>query len=795
MNARLKWVWRGLAAILLLVVLAGIGAWLYARASLPDLEGTVAVKGIRAAAEIIRDRHGIPFIRAKTEADAYFALGYAHAQDRLFQMEMLRRIPAGRLSEAIGEAGLKADRFMRLLGARRLAEASLAKMRSDTRAALNAYAAGVNAWLETRDGPLPPEFAILGIEPEPWTPVDSLGWGALMSLTLSGNWSGELLRARLYKTLSPAQVDDLYPRYPGEAPVTLPKEAALYRHLPLERLYAALPWPTASARTASNQWVVSGARSKSGKPILANDPHLGFTAPNLWYLVRIDAPGLTLTGATVPGVPFHVLGHNGRIAWGLTTTTADQRDLFIEQLAPGDPGAYMTPDGPKPFVTRTVTIKVKGGSDVRLTVRETRHGPVISDILEDDEQITGEGYVLAAAASFLRPDNLTAQAVYRVNKASDWQSFKDALRDWQAPVQNIAYADTAGNIGMIAPGLIPIRKKGDGFVPVPGWTGASDWQGFIPFGELPQSYNPASGQIANANNQLTGKDYPHFISRDWDAPYRMQRLTALLATKGPMTLDRSAAMQADTLSLAARDLLGHLRSIKPATDRERAALQALRGWDLRMDRRETAPLIYTAWSAALWQLLVADELGKQAKHMRRVRPRAIRRMLEDRPAWCDDITTKNRAETCAEIKKKALTAALDLIEAEIGGSLDDWRWGKVHRATFTHRVFDFIPGLGSRTNITIPTDGGDYTLNRGTPALGGKAPFRHVHGAGYRAIYDLSNLEASRFIQATGQSGHPLSPHWRDLNRPWRDFKWIAFPASREKALANGGRVLRLTPP
>lgn len=790
----MKWLWRGLAALLALGAAAGAGAWLYARASLPALEGRVAVKGITAETEIIRGPRGVPLIRARSEADAYFALGYVHAQDRLFQMELLRRIPAGRLSEAIGAAGLKADKFLRLLGARRLAAASLKRMRPDTRAALAAYAAGVNAWLATRDGPLPPEFAILGIEPEPWTPVDSLGWGALMSLQLSGNWSGELLRARLFNTLSVEQVEDIYTRYPGDGPVTLPKEAALYRQLPLGRLYAALPWPTASVHTASNAWVVAGRHTSSGKPVLANDPHLGFSAPNLWYLARIEAPGLTLSGATVPGVPFHVLGHNGKIAWGFTTTTADQRDLFIEKLAPGDPAAYMTPDGPRPFAVRTEVIKVKGGGDVVLTVRETRHGPVLSDILEKHEQIAGEEFVLAAAASFLRPDNLTAQAVYRLNRANDWESFKAALRDWQGPVQNITYADTAGNIGLYMPGLIPIRKKGDGFVPAPGWTGHWDWQGFIPFEDLPHSYNPAAGRIANANNRVPGPDYPHFISRDWEAPYRAQRLNNLLAVKGPMTLDRSAAMQADTLSLAARDLLGHLRSVSPKTERERAALRLLRAWDLRMDRQKAAPLIYTAWSAELWRLLTADELGKHARKLTRVRPRAIRRMLEERTIWCDDVTTKPKQESCADIVQAALAAALDRIEAEIGGGLDAWRWGDVHRAQFTHRVFDFIPVLRDTINISIPTDGGDYTLNRGTPALAGKRPFRHVHGAGFRAIFDLSNLDASRFAQATGQSGHPLSPHWRDLNRPWRDFKWLTMPGSREKALANGGRVLTLAP-
>ncbi len=790
----MKWLWRGLAALLVLIVAAGIGAWLYARASLPVLEGRVDVAGLAGEAEILRDRHGIPHIRARSEDDAYFALGYVHAQDRLFQMEMLRRIPAGRLSEAVGEAGLKADKFMRLLGARRLAEASLKHMRPDTRAALEAYARGVNAWLDTREGPLPPEFAILGIDPEPWTPTDSLGWGALMSLQLSGNWSGELLRARLLKTLTPAQIDDLYPGYPDTGPVTLPKAAALYPRLPLERMLAALPWPTPTARTASNEWVVAGAHTDTGKPILANDPHLGFSAPNLWYLARIEAPGFIVAGATVPGVPFHLLGHNGRIAWGFTTTTADQRDLFIEKLAPGDPNSYMTPEGPVPFAVRSETIRVKGGGDVKLEIRSTRHGPVLSDVLDDDDRIAGEGFVVAAAATFLREDNVTAQAVYRLNRATGWESFKSALRDWQAPVQNIVFADTAGNIGFYAPGLVPLRKQGDGYLPAPGWSGAWDWAGTIPFEDLPQAYNPTDGVLYNANNRITGPDYPHFISRDWDAPYRARRLAQLLAQQGPMTLDRAAAMQADTVSLAAVDLLPLLLTAKASTDRERAAMRVLRGWDRKMDRTEAAPLIYTAWVTELTRLLAMDELGKLAKTYRRVRPPAIRRMMTARPEWCDDISTKDRKETCAEIAGSALTAALDRIEAKLGADIDGWQWGALHKARFSHRLFDFIPGLGRLTAIEIATSGGDYTLNRGTPLPAASGDFRHIHGAGFRAIYDLSNLEASRFIQATGQSGHPLSPHWRDLNRPWRDFQWLTLSRDRKKVLANGGRVLTLAP-
>ncbi len=384
----------GLAVIILVV--AGAGT-IYLRSSLPVTEGTRALPGLQAPVHITRDAYGIPTVRAANEHDADFALGFLHAQDRLFQMDMMRRYGAGRLSEVFGARTLGIDRTMRTLGLYRAAAAQFAGLSPAVQGALEAYAAGVNAFAQTRRRALPPEYYLLHMTFEPWRPADSLVWGKIMDLALTGNYRGELLRARLLQRLTPDQLAVLYPPYPKGAPVALGAARALYQGLPLERLYGMLP-PGVGPQAASNNWVVDGAHSQSGKPLLANDPHLDFAAPGVWYLARIETPGLTLAGVTAPGTPFVIIGHNEHIAWGFTTTGSDVEDLFIERPDPTDPSRYLAPAGPLPFITRQEAIAVRGGAPVTLTVRETRHGPVISDVAG-----AKDGEVLALQTTWLGP--------------------------------------------------------------------------------------------------------------------------------------------------------------------------------------------------------------------------------------------------------------------------------------------------------------------------------------------------------------------------------------------------------
>ena len=453
--------------ILLLVVLGG--GYFYLRSSLPQIDGHITVEGLGAPVTITRDADGVPLITASNDADAAFGLGFAHAQDRLFQMETMRRYGAGRLSEIFGARAIGIDRQMRVLGLYRLAETSFGHLSAPVRRGFEAYAAGVNAFLATHCGALPPEFQLLRFAPEPWRPADSLVWGKVMDLELTGNYRRELLRARLARSLTSKQLAFLYPEYPKDAPTTLAALAAIYRHLPLDPLYASLA-PKIGPIYASNNWVVGGAHSASGKPLLANDPHLGFSAPGVWYLARLKTPEREITGGTAPGVPLVVIGHNDRIAWGFTTTASDVADLFIEKLDPNDPSRYLTPEGSAPFATRQETIAVRDAAPVTMTIRGTRHGPVLSDALPTGTVETG--YVLALAATFLGDDDRSAEALWSAGRAGDWREFRAAFENFVAPQQNIVFGDSGGEIGFIAPGRIPIRRSGNGWLPVPGWTGA-----------------------------------------------------------------------------------------------------------------------------------------------------------------------------------------------------------------------------------------------------------------------------------------------------------------------------------
>jgi len=779
-----------------LIVLVGggfVGGFFWLYTSLPIIEGTLAVaNGPSAPVEILRDRRTVPHIFADSQEDAYFGLGFVHAQDRLWQMEMMRRLAAGRLAEVAGRKALASDRFMRTLGFQRLAEKQYATLDGAVRRALDAYAAGVNAWVGATSGAFPPEFTLTGFKPEPWRPTDSLLWAKLMALRLSGNWRDELLRARLAGRLSREQIAELWPAYPVDDPVSGQQAAMPWDGMALDALAAALPISPPGMGGASNGWVVGGTNTETGKPILANDPHLGFRAPVLWYLARIEAPGLHVAGATAPGVPFTILGHNERIAWGMTSTQSDLQDLFVETVDPDDPGRYLTPDGPRRFITRTEVIGVRGGDDVILNVRETRHGPVISDTMATSGTTSG-GKVLALAATFLADDDLTPQAIYRLNRAHGWQEFLAAMRDFHSPQQNFVYADVDGAIGFLAPGLVPIRRGGRGRVPGPGASGKTDWTGFIPFDELPMTFNPPSGRIVNANNRIVGDDYPHYITDDWAAPYRAWRIIERLDEGKRQTLESTARIQLDALSLMARDLLPRLLAIKtPSEATEQQALKKMRGWDGVMSRERAEPLIFTAWLRELNRSVYGDELGPLLANYWTLRPLFMASVLDGRGTWCDDVRTSER-EDCSEMISASLKRSLAQLTVSFGADMETWRWGAAHPASFAHSAFANIPILGRYTNLAIETGGGNYTVNRGASRINDEAsPFANVHGAGFRAVYDLADLSRSRFMIATGQSGNPMSPFYGDMLKAWRDGEALDLGTDRVATRRKAKGVLML---
>jgi penicillin G amidase len=769
---------RSLLALLVLVVLAAGAGYLFVRSSLPQTDGTLALAGLTAPVKITRDANGVPTIVAANDHDADFALGFVHAQDRLFAMDLMRRFGAGRLSEWFGGRALSYDQTMRTLGLYRAAERQYAVLSPPVRATIDAYTAGVNAFLASRHGALPPEYYLLRIRPEVWRPADSLVWAKLMDLQLTGNYRGELLRARLLRHMKPADLDVLYPAYPKDAPLPTAATQALYRSLPLDRLWALLP-PTIGLQRASNNWVLGGTRTASGKPLLANDPHLDFSTPGVWYLVRIETPGHTVAGVTAPGTPYVIIGHNNHIAWGFTTTGGDVEDLFIERPDPKDPTRYLTPGGSEPFVTRQETIRVRHTDPVTLTVRETRHGPVISDLAG-----TTQGEVLALQTTWLGDDDHTPEAIWAMSRARNWGEFKQALTAWTAPQQNIVYADIDGNIGFMAPSRIPIRAKGDGWLPSPGWSGAYDWTGTIPFDALPSAFNPASARVVTANNKIVGDDYPYFLTRDWETPERAERITALTDRKGPQSPETTAQIQADDVSLTARRLLPIMLAMTAKTPTNTDALDRLRAWDGRMDRDKPEPLLFTAWMLQFGRAALAARLGTDYDDYWSLRGDVIENILTQHQDWCAG------ENGCGGDLTKTLGWAIDGLARSYGDDMAAWRWGKAHPAVFPSQFWSQVPLLRDWLAVAIPANGGNDTVNAGAISLTDTtAPFADRHGPTLRMIVDFADPSAARFMIAPGQSGNPLSAHWRDLLRRWRDVGYLSFSAD-----ASGG-VLTLTPP
>ena len=801
---------RSIAVLLaLLAVLSAVAlasAYVYLRQSLPKVEGEVPAPALKAAVEVLRDAYGIPHIFASNEADAAYALGYVHAQDRLWQMEMNRRIGSGRLAEILGPAGLEADRFLRTIGVRRAAQASLTQLDAVSLGVLEAYSAGVNAFLAA--GPvLPVEFLMTGARPEPWTPVDSLVWMKMMAWDLGGNWRSELLRMRLARTLPLARLQEFLPPFPGDAPVPLPDLKILYGSLEKEALRLAIADMeqvlTFAPRelpegAGSNNWVVAGSRSASDKPLLANDPHLGLTAPAVWYFAHLHIPGRNLIGATLPGIPIVTLGRNDRIAWGFTNTGPDVQDLYLEKLDAG--GGYVTPEGPKPFKKISEVIKVKGAEDVKLEVRVTRHGPVISDVAKSALDATPRGYAMAFAWTALADDDRTFQSSLELGRSGTWRDFLSAVRNLNAPQQNMVYADIDGNIGYVAAGRVPVRKPENdlkGLTPALGWDARYDWAGYVPFEDLPQSYNPASGRLWTANDKIVAPGYKPFITSEWQPPYRANRIGALLEATPRHDSASFARIHADSVSLAMREALPHFLATTPRNETSRRALALLGQWDGDMRRDRAEPLIAAAWWRELTKRLYADELGDAFQANWAPRAQFMLNILADRDGqsrWCDDVRTP-AVETCAEQLAVSLDAALADLSRRHGSDMNAWRWGEAHRARHEHRPFGKQPMLARIFDIAAPSSGDAYTVNVGQHHLYDEAePFANRHAASLRAIYDLSDPEKSLFIHSGGQSGNRLSAHYKDFTEAWAVGEYIPMITDRKRIEAAPHTKLRLVP-
>ena len=786
-----------LAIIILMLVVVPLSGYLWLRTSLPQTSGAVRIAGLDGQVEIVRDRWGVPHIFAATDHDAFLALGYVHAQDRLWQMEMNRRIGAGRLSEFLGEATLEIDQFQRTLGYYRAAHSDYPALSERSRMALDAYAAGVNAWIG-EGHLLPPEYLLLGVQPEPWTPYDSLVWEKMMSWDLGGDYEMELLRRQLGETLGPERAAQLLPPFPEDGVVILPDgvtadawQQTAADLLALDRRLQ-LDFGRGGREIGSNNWVVAGTRTESGLPLLADDPHLSTSIPSIWYLAELQGDQIHAIGATFPGLPAIVIGHNERVAWGVTNVGPDTQDLYIEQINPANPNQYRVEDGWEELMVVEEIIVVDGRDEpLAWAARSTRHGPLISDV-------SGTGAPVALRWVTLEAGDTTMDAFVGINYAANWQEVVDSLRFYVSPSQNMVYADIDGNIGYFAPGRIPIRSEGhNGMLPVPGWDSSAEWTGYIPFDELPQVYNPPAGFVATANNRVVGDEYPYLISNDWAPPYRAERIVTLIEemSSGGETISAGdiAAIQADRFSAQVDDLLPFLLTVEPQDERQSRAVAYLQDWTGELALDSVAASIYEAWMLHLERALFADDLrGDLFEEMAlRANPLFLTNVLND-PAlalvWCDDVLTV-AVQSCEQQAQIALDLALEDLTTRLGSDMAAWPWQRLHLTQYPHRPFSDVEYLKPLFHRSIGNGGDRYTVNVAPVTL--SSPYDQTHTPGYRHIVDLSDLQNSRYIQTTGQSGNVLSSHYDDFIRPHRDVEYAPMQFGRAQA---SGDLLLLEP-
>ncbi len=776
--------------------------WL-SRQSLPQTKGSLKLKALKAPTEIIRDPWGVPHIYAQNAHDLFFAQGFVHAQDRLWQMDFQRRLAAGRLAEVLGKEALETDRWIRILGIRRVAEEGAALLDSQSREYLEAYAEGINACIAL--GRLPVEFALLRYRPEPWGVTDTLSWVKMCAWSLSYNWETELIRARLIAKLGAERAAQLEPACYKSCPSSIPPGmyATNLGDAALKRAAQARPFtgPPLQAGVGSNNWVIAGARTTSGAPIVANDLHIALALPALLYENHLVGGGFDVTGATFPGVPGVVVGHNGHVSWSLTTSFADVQDLYLEHLRHAEDGRvqYEYQGEWLDATLRREEIRVRGGQPSTEEIITTRHGPIINALLK--ELPTEQPLALRWAA--LEPDT-SMQAVFRMNAAKDCAEFRDALRAWAAPALNIAYADTQGNIAYHLIGRVPVRANGPSLVPVPGWSGEHEWTGYIPFDELPQFSNPPTGYIASANNRIAGDDYPYYISCEYALGDRAKRIVELIQARDKLDLAYSRDMQLDQLSLTARAMARYLGQLQIEDPKLAEVVSLMRSFDGRLEADSPAACIHGVW---LWRMIyraLADKLGELTKHYAGHGPtpgltewsvfgvRSWEWLLEtladpDSP-WLD----LGHGETRDDVMRLALQETVDYLKAKFGPEIRQWAWGKLHTLTCAHPLARTrtLKRFFSRGPYPVGGDGSTLWAST-TLELGNDAT---MVGPAYRFIADLSDPRNAWSQLVPGQSGQPGAIHYDDQISPWLNGDYHPMLYAREDVKRHARGVLWIMP-
>jgi penicillin amidase len=792
------------AALGTMTALVGAGYYWLFRRPLARTEGNLRLAGLGADVEILRDRWGVPHIYAANTRDLMFAQGFVHAQDRLWQMDFRRRVVAGRLSEVLGEPTLPVDRWIRTIGMRRVAEMEAELVDPEIRADLEAYCAGVNARMA--QGRLPIEFTLLRYEPEPWTVADALSWAKMMSWGLSVNWESELLRAQLIERLGPEQAAELEPGYAQDRPCIVPPgiDYSALGSLALDRAEEARTYtgPPARAGVGSNNWVLAGSRTASGAPLLANDMHLPMDLPCIWYENHLVGGDLNVTGISLAGVPGVICGHNGRVAWGFTNGFPDVQDLFMERLRRTGNGRVQYEFRGEWLEAEVIheEIAVKGGQTVVEEVIVTHHGPIINALAPD---LAGE-QPLALRWTSLEPDT-AIHAIYGMMRARNCHEFRDAVRHWTAPIQNMVYADAQGNIAYSYPGKVPVRARGDGQVPVPGWTGEYEWTGYVPFEELPHLYNPPQGYVVTANNLVVGNDYPHFISREFALGDRAQRITNLIEARNGIDVDYVKSMHFDLISASARVVAGYLGKLAVADPELAAVVELMRGWNGELAARSPAAAIYQVFSRRMIYLALSDKLGDLTVRYAGKGPTPMlakgSMFGSAAQAWLQEVLDQpnspwfdlGNGETRDDVMRLALRETVDFLKDELGPQINDWAWGKLHTLTYSHTLGRVKP-LDKLLNRGPYPLGGDGTTVWATGASRHDLSCDTIIGPPFRFITDLGDPRNSWGLLAPGQSGQPGSKYYDDQIQAWFESGYHPMLWAREDVEREAQARLRLEP-
>ncbi len=773
---------------------------------LPAVDGELHLTGLHAPVEIVRDRWGVPHISAQNEHDAFFAQGYVHAQDRLFQMDIGRRLATGRLSERFGEMALDTDRMVRTFGFGRIARAEWEAFPEDLRDLLTAYAAGVNAFLEAEADNLEVAFSLLRYTPEPWQPVDSLAIVRLMIWELSHGWQGELVRGELAEAVGVAHAADWEIHDPETNPLTLPEGIAFHRLDPDGSLHRA-DGPFLKRGQGSNVWAVAASRSATGAPVLANDMHLKISVPGVWYEVHLRGGDVHVSGVSLAGVPLVLVGHNARLGWGMTLAYTDAEDLFVERFAPENPSRYLFRGEWREAEVVPEAITVKGRAEpVMENVVITHHGPVISGVTPYGPSLAQEAdYVerLAVCSMALRPGE-AIRGWWLLNKAANWDEFVEAMRYIEAPQLNVGYADVEGNIGCWTTGKMPLRGKGDGRVPAPGWTGEYDWVGEVPFEEMPHTLNPRRGYCINTNNKVVGDDYPYFLGEIWMNGYRARRLEQMITAKERLTLDDHAAMQADVTSLPGEEFVAALEGFQPDDPDAALALQLLRAWDFQLTPDTIGGTVYEVARYTLVRNLLlagvseplAYRIMGQGFHPLTLYASefyghdtvVLLRMLRDPENWW-----VQQAGGWEAWLTQSLKEAIIWLRENLGAQPDGWQWGKLHRLPLEHLLGSQAP-LDQIFNLPTVTLGGDTDTPLQT-AIFPQEPYQATNFApSHRQIFDLSDWDNARMVSIPGQSGRIASPHYGDQVPLWLNGQYHPMLWSREAVEAHAEGRLTLQP-